>query len=475
MKFLYIACLLAASCLVAAATDPQEPIQEQDYTPPIRVACVGDSITVGMGTSNSLFFSYPSQLGRMLGEKWNVQNFGVSGRTLLNAGDLPYQKEQAFQDALHFNPNVVIIMLGTNDSKPQNWKFKDQFAADYKDLVDKFQNLASHPRIFLCLPVPVPGVGNYGINEPVMREEVPLIQNLAQTENLGVIDMHAALSGYDNDFPDRVHPNDAGANLMAKAAYKTLTGNDFTGPLSPAMISNWEGYKRLDFIVDGRSCILVVPKEPAQNNPWIWRTEFFGAFAQADIALLGKGYFVAYMDMQNMYGAPVAMGYMDKFYDYLESTYQLAPKTVLEGFSRGGLYAFNWAALHPERVACMYVDAPVCDFKSWPAGKGHGQGSPDDWTRLKQVYGFSSDDQALAYTLNPIDNLKPLADAGIPIIAVCGDADKTVPYDENIQIVEKRYLELGGQIKVIVKHGGDHHPHSLPDPTPIVSYILDHT
>ncbi len=441
---------------------------------PIRVACVGDSITQGAGTSNANLESYPSQLSRMLSDKWTVRNFGVSGRTLLKAGDYPYQKEKAFQDALTFNPDVVIIMLGTNDSKPQNWKFKDQFGGDYKDLVEKFKALTSHPRIFICLPVPVPGSGNYGINEPVMQEEMPIIEDVAKSEGVALIDMHTALSGHDNDFPDRVHPNDEGANLMAKTAYKALTGNDFTGKMSDALTSDWEGYKRLDFVVDGRSCLLIVPKQPALNNPWTWRTEFFGAFPQADLALLPKGYFIAYMDVQNMYGAPVALDHMDKFYNYLKNTYQLAPKTVLEGFSRGGLFAFNWAARHPDQVACLYVDAPVCDFKSWPAGKGKGQGSPEDWARLKQAYGFSTDEQAVAYKANPIDNLKPLADAKLPIFAVCGDADKTVPYDENIQIVEKRYKELGGEIEVIVKPGGDHHPHSLPDPTPIVNFILSH-
>jgi lysophospholipase L1-like esterase len=236
VKSVYLACFLSASSAVATATTPpQAPILEQDYSAPIRVACVGDSITQGMGTTNSRLLSYPSQLGRMLSDKWNVRNFGVSGRTLLNSGDFPYQKEGAFQDALNFNPDVVIIMLGTNDTKPQNWKFKDQFASDYKSLVDKFKALGSHPRIFVCLPVPVPGNGNYGINEAGIQEEMPLIQNLAQNENLGVIDMHAALSGHDNCFPDRVHPNDDGARLMAEAAYKALTGNDFTGQMSPAV------------------------------------------------------------------------------------------------------------------------------------------------------------------------------------------------------------------------------------------------
>jgi pimeloyl-ACP methyl ester carboxylesterase len=240
-------------------------------------------------------------------------------------------------------------------------------------------------------------------------------------------------------------------------------------------ISQWNGDEQLNFTVDGRTCLLVVPKVPLPGNRWIWRTEFFGAFAQADVALLAKGYFVAYMDVQNMYGSPVALDHMDKFYGYLLENYHLDPKTVLEGFSRGGLFAFNWAARHPNRIACMYVDAPVCDFKSWPAGRGHGSGSPADWVRLKQAYGFTSDQEAFAYALNPVDHLKPLLAARIPILSVCGDADKTVPFNENTLVVFQHYKEMGGTMEIIVKHGGDHHPHSLRDPTPIVTFILAHS
>jgi len=238
--------------------------------------------------------------------------------------------------------------------------------------------------------------------------------------------------------------------------------------------SEWEGFERLDFKVDGRACLLVLPKQPLPGRPWIWRTEFFGAFAQADRALVAKGYVLAYMDVQNMYGAPVALDHMDKFYVVLRKEYRLAPKTVLEGFSRGGLFAFNWAARHPDKVAALYVDAPVCDFKSWPAAQGKAIGSPSDWVALLGVYGFT-EAQALAYPYNPIDHLEPLAAAKIPILAVTGDADATVPMDENIGIVEKRYRALGGDIRIIVKPGGEHHPHSLTDPTPIVDFIVAQT
>jgi pimeloyl-ACP methyl ester carboxylesterase len=263
--------------------------------------------------------------------------------------------------------------------------------------------------------------------------------------------------------PEGVPVREAKRNsLKLLEAYETVDA---------AKVSEWSGFERLDFKVDGRSALLVRPKQVAKGAPWIWRTEFFGHEPQADIALLQHGYHIAYIDVQDMYGAPVAMRYMDAFYDHLQAAHGLSPKVALEGFSRGGLFAFNWAALHPERVASLYVDAPVCDFKSWPGDKGAGPGSPGDWQKCLKAYGLAEAD-ALAYKLNPVDHLEPLAKAGIPILAVIGDADEVVPVAENIDLVEARYKALGGKIEVIRKPGGKHHPHSLPDPKPIVDFIL---
>ena len=239
---------------------------------------------------------------------------------------------------------------------------------------------------------------------------------------------------------------------------------------SPAT-SVWNGYQRLDFTVAGRKAILVVPKSPAPGKPWIWRTEFFGHQPQGDITLLGKGHHVAWIDLQDLYGAPVAIEAMDSFHQHLTGAPGLSPKPVLEGFSRGGLFAFNWAAHRPHNVTALYVDAPVCDFKSWPGGKGKGPGSKGDWANLLKVYGFT-EAEAMAYTRNPVDNLAPLATAKIPILAVIGQADEVVPVEENIDVVEKRYKALGGSITVIRKPGCKHHPHSLPDPAPIVDFVL---
>ena len=189
---------------------------------PIKVACVGDSITQGAGAKSGQ--SYPSQLQALLGEGYKVGNFGVSGRTLLKKGDFPYWKEKKYQEALAMEPAIVVIMLGTNDTKPQNWKFEAEFADDYRELVKSFQSLKSKPKVFVCRPVPVPGKGNYGINEENIQKEIPRVDALAKELGCGVIDMHAALVKTPELLPDRVHPNTLGAGEMAKAAAKAIAG-----------------------------------------------------------------------------------------------------------------------------------------------------------------------------------------------------------------------------------------------------------
>lgn len=188
---------------------------------PTKVACVGDSITQGAGAERGK--SYPDQLQALLGEKYKVGNFGVSGRTLLQKGDFPYRKEKKYQDALAMQPDIVIIMLGTNDTKPQNWKFEAEFVSDYRDLIKSFQALPSKPKVFVCRPCPVPGKGNFGINEENVLKEIERLAPLIKELNCGMIDMHAALLEKAALLPDRVHPNTAGAGEMAKAAARAIT------------------------------------------------------------------------------------------------------------------------------------------------------------------------------------------------------------------------------------------------------------
>lgn len=236
-------------------------------------------------------------------------------------------------------------------------------------------------------------------------------------------------------------------------------------------VSKWQGFERLDFTVGTRAALLVKPKTPAEGHPWIWRTEFFGHEPQADVALLGLGWHVAYIKVSDMYGAPAAIAAMDDFHAVLTKEYGLNQKAVLEGFSRGGLYAVNFAEAHPSKTAALYLDAPVLDLRSWPGGKGKGKGSPELWKQALAQYGVT-EDTAKLFPGNPLNHAESLAKAGIPILSVCGDADDVVPMSENTTPFAERFKAAGGTIEVIAKPGVNHHPHSLKDPKPIVDFLL---
>ena len=189
----------------------------------VRVACIGNSITFGAGIRNRSRDSYPSVLARMLGDSYWVKNFGVSARTMLNKGDHPYMNEPAYKNALAFNPNIVVIKLGTNDSKSFNWKYKADFMKDAQTMIDAFKGLPSQPKIYLCYPSKAYLTGD-GINDDIISKEIiPMIKKLAKKNNLFVIDLHTAMDGMPELFPDRIHPNEKGAQVMAKAVYQSIS------------------------------------------------------------------------------------------------------------------------------------------------------------------------------------------------------------------------------------------------------------
>ena len=189
----------------------------------VRVACIGNSITFGAGIRNRSRDSYPSVLARMLGDSYWVKNFGVSARTMLNKGDHPYMNEPAYKNALAFNPNIVVIKLGTNDSKSFNWKYKADFMKDAQTMINAFNGLPSQPKIYLCYPSKAYLTGD-GINDDIISKEIiPMIKKLAKKNGLSVIDLHTAMDGMPELFPDRIHPNEKGAQVMAKAVYQSIS------------------------------------------------------------------------------------------------------------------------------------------------------------------------------------------------------------------------------------------------------------
>jgi pimeloyl-ACP methyl ester carboxylesterase len=236
----------------------------------------------------------------------------------------------------------------------------------------------------------------------------------------------------------------------------------------------WNGFESYEFDVGNRPCRIVVPKTVADDRPWIWRAVFWGHEPQTEIALLGKGYHIAFISCSDLLGSPQNIKERNEFHDFVVEKFGLSKKPVLLGMSRGGLCSLRWAIANPAKVSCLYIDAPVCDFKSWPGGKGKGKGSPNDWKQVLKLYNLT-EEEALKFDGNPIDALKPLAEQKVSILSVCGDSDDVVPYEENTAILAERYKNLDAPIDVILKPGVNHHPHSLKDPTPIVEFILKHT
>lgn len=240
----------------------------------------------------------------------------------------------------------------------------------------------------------------------------------------------------------------------------------------------WRGFERLDFEVAGKQARLVVPEHPAPGRPWVWRARFPDFHAASDEILLRRGYHIAHINTAGMLGGPKAMAAWDLFYDHLLTEHDLAPKPALEGVSRGGLFVYRWASLHPERVACIYADTPVCDIRSWPLGSGSGRGHAETWSHLLRELELS-EDAALAYPHNPIDLLEPIAAAGVPLLHIVSRNDEIVPPEENTDVLADRYRALGGAIHLMnveagtESSGGHHFQH--PDPLRPADFIERHS
>lgn len=216
------------------------------------------------------------------------------------------------------------------------------------------------------------------------------------------------------------------------------------------------------FQFHGARAEVVVPENA--NGEWVWKTEFFHAFDNAEQALLNEGYTRVYYSVSNRYGSYKAIRLMREFYRYAVKEFALKEKAHLFGFSRGGLYAFNYALYYPESVASVYLDAPVLDMKSWPP-----KGS-EEQEQLFAEYTLNKDTLPL-FDDNPIDNLKEYFELGIPTLVVAGDADELVPLHKNAGILLSFCRDNGITVESHIKNGCGHHPHSLEDVTAIVDFV----
>jgi lysophospholipase L1-like esterase/pimeloyl-ACP methyl ester carboxylesterase len=448
----------------------------------IRVACIGASITYGATIENREHNSYPAQLQKMLGNNYQVINYGVSGTTLLKNGNLSYRNTDEYKTALQANPDVVIIDLGGNDSKLINRIYMNEFESDYKEFIHSFTQLQSHPRIVLLLAMPSFEKDTTGIWDPVIVKQVnPHIQQVAFDNKVEVIDMHSPFVDKEAIMPDKIHPNKEGATIMAETVHENIAQkkdtsfNIFKTLKTEYKVSSFYGYECADFTFDSRNCKIVKPKWSAPGHPWIWRARFWGHEPQTDISLLQRGFHLVYCDVAELLGNDESIKYWNDFYNLVYKA-GLGKKAVMEGMSRGGVYVFNWAAVNSNKVACVYVDNPLLNIPSWAEGLMKKPTVKDDmFEAFKKDYNITTDEQVREFKNSPVDKVKQIVKGKYPILILCADEDEAVSPADNTLLFEKRVKAVNGNITVIHKPGFKHHPHSLPNPKPITDFILKAT
>lgn len=195
----------------------------------IKVACVGDSITYGLGVEGWAKNQYPQVLQRLFGDGYKVVNFGVSRTTAMASGDIPYVKQTQYEQSLSYQPDIVVLMFGTNDSKTNNWQGKEEFKTQYKELVDSYFNLDSSPNMYLCTPA-MPYVLSEGKGElyfdmqsQVVAEVADIVKEVAAEQMLPCIDIRKATSNHPEWFKiDGIHPNAEGALHIAETIHMAI-------------------------------------------------------------------------------------------------------------------------------------------------------------------------------------------------------------------------------------------------------------
>lgn len=236
----------------------------------------------------------------------------------------------------------------------------------------------------------------------------------------------------------------------------------------------WNGFSCENFEFEGHAATVVFPEEGKSTGGLVLKTEYQHHFPEAaEIPLLSLGYHVCFIQNDNRFGQREDLDRKARFVRFLQEKYGLRKKCVPVGFSCGGMIALYFAERYPELVSCLYIDAPVVNFMSWPCDFGRSSEKPY-LDEILPALRLKSLAELLAYRAMPLDKIPSLVEKKIPLVMVSGDSDTAVPYHENGIFVERAYKDAHLPIEVYIKPGGDHHPHGIPDPTPVVDFILRH-
>jgi len=404
-------------------------------------------------------------------------------------------------------PNTICLMLGTNDIGDG---LIDGAPDRLELLLDEIYSLSGigSPNIYISSIPPNRRLEAQRTNVIIYNEAVQQLvisYNTANSTNIKYVNTYDVVdSDFDNTMnTDNFSPNGYGNSLIAEQWLSSINNelilentiqDPYLFPGTRSIITLFPDYVRYDFDVDGINVAVIPPDEPAEGNPWMWRNIFYnsntGGSMETDLTLIDEGYHVVIMNGSTV-GHPDGNDKIKAIYDYLTTEHDFAPTFSASAMSRGNFMVFQYAYEYPEHIESIFMDNAVVDGLSWPAGEPFagdieydtdqyysGPGSEVSLQLYLDAYDeFDTFEGAVEYLKtdgSPIHWLEPLAEAGVPILSICGSLDEAVPYEENDARMKALYDDLGGDMTVIVQEKG--HSHGARDNVEdLYAFIRQHT